>query len=102
IIRTPPAPTLFPCPALFRSINNLPGATFAVSGNADFSQSASAAHAFNNGGTFIKTGAGTTTDFNGVAFNNSGAVNLVTGTLGFSSGGSTSTHIARRTRAALN
>src|SRR5258705_4254172 len=90
MIRRPPRSTLFPYTTLFRSgiINNLAGGVFSVTGEGDFNQSSTAAHAFNNTGTFNKSGAGTDTDFNSVAFYNTGTVNLTSGTLSFNSGGS--------------
>jgi len=54
------------------TISNLAGGMFTVEGEADagsFWQHGS--HAFNNAGTFVRTGAGTTL-FNGVTFNNNG------------------------------
>ena len=62
-------------------INNLPGGVFSVTGEGDFSQSSAAAHAFNNSGTFNKSGAGTTTDFNSVAFNNTNILRITSGTV---------------------
>ena len=69
-------------------VNNLAGGVFNVTGEGDFNQSSAAAHAFNNSGTFNKTGAGTTTDFTAVAFNNSATMNVNAGTLNLNSGGS--------------
>lgn len=68
-------------------INNLSSGVFTASGEADFGQSSAAAHAFNNVGTFVKNGGGTT-EFNGVAFHNSGTVEITSGTLFLLSGGS--------------
>ncbi len=62
-------------------INNLAGAVFSVTGEGDFSQSSPAAHAFNNSGTFNKTGAATSTTFSGVAFNNTAIFNVSAGTV---------------------
>src|ERR1043166_7195740 len=70
------------------TINNLASGIFSVNDDADFTQSSSAAHSFNNTGTFNKNGAGTTTDFNVVPFNNSGTVNINAGTLSLNAGGS--------------
>ncbi len=83
-------------------INNLPGGTFTVTADGDFSQSSSGAHAFNNSGTFNKSGAGTDTDFTGVAFHNTGTVNLTSGTLSFNSGGSNTGSLTVPAGAALN
>jgi len=83
-------------------INNLPGGMFTASGEADFTQSSTAAHAFNNSGTFTKTGVGTATDFTGVPFNNSGVVDLTAGTLSFYGGGSNTTNIFAPTGTTLN
>lgn len=69
-------------------IDNLAGGVFNATGEGDFLQSSAAAHAFNNSGTFNKSGAGTTTDFTAVAFNNAGSVNVNGGTLNLNSGGS--------------
>src|SRR6185503_16837813 len=62
-------------------INNLAGGVFSVTGEGDFSQSSAAAHAFHNAGTFNKSGAGTTTDFNSVAFNNTNILPITSGIL---------------------
>ncbi len=64
-------------------IDNLAGGRFDVTGEGDFSRSSESGHAFHNAGTFNKSGAGTTTIFTGVAFNNSGTVNVQSGRLEF-------------------
>src|SRR6185503_634603 len=71
-------------------INNLGDGVFNATSNGDFAQSSAAAHAFNNSGTLNKSGAGTTTEFTGVTFNNSGSVNVNTGSLILNSSGSNS------------
>jgi len=81
-------------------INNF--GVLTASGEADFSQSSAAAHAFNNSGTFNKTGAGTTTEFNGVAFNNTGTVNFSAGVLSLLSGGGNTTTIDAPAGTTLN
>jgi hypothetical protein len=73
------------------ALNNMPGALFEVRSDAVFANGAGSQAVFNNAGTFRKTaGAGATT-LSG-AFNNSGAVEVLTGTLvvgfGGTSGGS--------------
>ena len=69
-------------------VNNLAGGIFNASDDAGFSQNfGNSDHAFNNAGTFNKTGAGTTTSFSGVAFNNTGTVDVQEGTLRLSSDG---------------
>ncbi len=83
-------------------INNLAGGVINALGEADFLQSSAAAHAVNNAGTFNKTGAGTDTDFTGVVFNNTGTVNLTSGTLSINSGGSNSGTIDAPAGTALN
>jgi len=45
---------------------------------------------FLNAGTFVKTGAGTTTSISGVTFNNSGTVDVQSGTLSLAGGGTSS------------
>jgi RHS repeat-associated protein len=70
-------------------INNLAGGTYSVTGDGDLRRNFTAAHAFNNAGTFSKSGAGTLTTFLGVALNNSGTVTFSSGTLSLDSGGST-------------
>ena len=83
-------------------INNLAGGVFNVTADGDFTQSSAAAHAFNNQGTFNKSGAGTDTDFNSVPFNNTGTVNFTSGTLSFNNGGSNSTGIVVPAGTTLN
>ena len=75
----------------FGVINNLAGGVFTVSGEGDFDRQGPGV--FNNAGSFVKQGQGTTTSFlnsnGGVAFNNSGSINVQSGRLQLA-GGSTS------------
>jgi hypothetical protein len=73
-----------------------------VSGEGDFTANFGGAHAFNNAGTFNKSGVGTTTAFNGVTFNNTGTVNFTAGTLEFFSGGNSSANFNVQSVATLN
>ncbi len=71
--------------------NNLAGASFTATGDGDLTPwYASSGHAFNNLGTFVRTGAGDT-DISGAAFNSSGPVSVNAGTLALNGGG---THTA--------
>jgi hypothetical protein len=65
--------------------NNLAGASFSVSADAQFVGSG-ALGAFNNAGTFNKVDSSGTTIF-GISFNNSGTVDVQTGTLSLNAGG---------------
>ena len=64
-------------------IDNLVGAQFNVIGEGDLNRnySASGPHFFNNAGTFTKSGEGTT-EFGGVAFNNTGTTIVQSGNIG--------------------
>ncbi len=69
-------------------VNNLAGGVFNSTGDGDFNQFfSSASHAFNNSGTFNRSGAGTTTFSTSISFNNSATVNLTAGTLQLSGAG---------------
>ena len=63
--------------------SNLAGATFTASGGV-MSNNCCGGPAFNNAGTFTKTGPGTLTI--GIAFNNTGTLDLTGGTLGLNGG----------------
>ena len=63
------------------TLNNLAGGVFTVVCAAVFNWvGIISANAFNNAGTFIIQGAGTTTEFNRVALNNTGSVDVPGGT----------------------
>src|SRR5262249_4292357 len=72
------------------SFNNLAGASFSADtdtlATATFTTFGSPVSAFNNAGTFSKLDTSGTTAFN-VAFNNSGSVDVQSGTLAFNGGG---------------
>ena len=68
-------------------IDNLASGQFNVTGEGDFDYSYIGAHAFNNAGTFAKSGEDTTTRFSGVAFNNPGTTAVQSGTLQLVNGG---------------
>jgi hypothetical protein len=82
-------------------INNLAGATFIASSDGDITRSSTAAHAFNNAGTFQKTGAGTTTIFTGVTFNHTGTVSVLSGSLSVADGSSSTATYSVSAAAAL-
>jgi hypothetical protein len=66
--------------------NNLPGGVVSVPDDGDFDITFGGTHAFNNAGTFHKSGLSTITTFNGVAFNNTGVARLTSGILESSGG----------------
>jgi hypothetical protein len=68
------------------SIDNLAGAVFDVKGDGALS-GFNAQPAFNNAGTFRKLDSSGTTTFTNIPFNNSGTVDVQTGTLSFGGGG---------------
>ena len=73
-------------------INNLAGGVFTVSGEGDFVPLNAGAHAFNNAGTFVKQGQGTTSSFfhgvtGGVPFHNNGSIDVQQGVLYLPEGG---------------
>ena len=68
---------------------NQAGATFDIQTDQDFEQSTGAAGAFNNGGTLLKS-AGTGTTEIEVVFNNTGTVEVQSGTLRLDAGGTSS------------
>jgi hypothetical protein len=68
------------------TLNNQAGAVFNADGNGSIVQYYGAAHVFNNAGTFNRTGTGSTI-VDGIAFNNTGTVNLTEGTLELREGG---------------
>jgi hypothetical protein len=73
------------------TFNNLAGGTVNIQNNASFAFSSGVNPTFNNQGTVRKSvGTGTTTFTSGIAFNNSGTVDLQTGTLVLAGGGSSS------------
>jgi hypothetical protein len=76
--------------------------TFDAVGGGAFGIIVSGAHAFNNTGTFNRSGPGSTTTFSGVAFNNSGTVNVTEGTLSLNSGGTSSGAFSVSTGATLS
>ena len=82
-------------------IDNLATGVFNVPGEGDFGRSATAPHSFNNAGTFTKSGAGTTTEFYYVAFNNGGTADVQQGTLKLRSGGNSSGSFAVASGAVL-
>ncbi len=68
--------------------NNLAGANFDAQGDAAFEYFSGTFSAFNNDGTFTKSGGAGTTQFEfGLAFNNDGTVQVQSGTLRLSGGG---------------
>ena len=73
-------------------INNLAGATFEAQGEVDFRHNGASNSAINNAGLFRKTGGGETLLSNSaVAFNNTGTVEVVEGTLRLEGGFSQTT-----------
>jgi RNase P/RNase MRP subunit POP5 len=70
------------------------GATFNTVGEGDFGYYYSGAHEILNEGTFIRSGAGTTTVGSSIAFNTSGTVEVQAGTLQLSGGGAQSGTLA--------
>jgi hypothetical protein len=83
-------------------LNNLVGATFNASGDGDVGIFwGNASHAINNNGTFNRSGAGSTV-INGVAFNNTGTVNVTAGTLELDGGGTSTGAFAVSAGTTLN
>jgi|GEM_PF-2664832 len=63
-------------------INNLAGGVFEVQGDTDFSNNFPSVSSLNNAGLFRKTGGGTTTlSSNQIALNNSGTIEITSGSL---------------------
>jgi hypothetical protein len=72
-------------------INNLAGALFEVQNDTSIAYYSGERPTFTNAGTFRKTvGTGTTTIVSAVTFNNSGTVEVLSGTLAIAAGGSSS------------
>ncbi len=83
--------------------NNLAGATFDVQNNEFFGAYCCSDATFNNAGTFRKSaGAGTTTINYNIVFNNSGTVDVQSGTLALGGGGTSSSTLNIATGAALS
>jgi hypothetical protein len=72
------------------AINNQPGGIFDVQGDGYVNKTAAGTCSFNNYGLFRKTGGTNGTWFSGLPFNNSGAVEIQTGSLSLNSGGTLS------------
>jgi hypothetical protein len=71
------------------TLNNRTGAVFEAQNNANFTSESGSAAALNNAGTFTKSASTATTHFD-AQFNNTGTVNVETGTLELAGGGTSS------------
>src|SRR5258705_9703981 len=102
MIRRPPRSTLFPYTTLFRSgiINNLAGGVFSVTGEGDFNQSSTAAHAFNNTGTVSKSTRLNDSHFDIAYVDITLTEKLTSRTLSFNSGGSDNNALVGQDRTA--
>ena len=78
--------------------------TFNVTAGGDFAPNAnnSGTHAINNSGTWNTSGTGTTSTVFGIAFNNTGTVNVTNGTLALYGGGTSTGSFAISAGATLN
>jgi hypothetical protein len=84
-------------------INNLTGATLEVQGETDFSHNFASISAINNAGLFRKTGGGETRlTSSTIALNNTGTVEIVSGTLKLEGGGSLAGKIDVQSAGALD
>ena len=82
-------------------INNT--GTFGVTAGGDFAKSiANSGHAINNSGNWNVSGAGLVSSVDGIAFNNTGTVNVASGTLSLGGGGMSTGAFATSAGATLN
>ncbi|MBI4528895.1 MAG: FecR domain-containing protein [Deltaproteobacteria bacterium] len=81
--------------------NNTSGDTFNALDEADISSNSDVAGTFNNAGTFTKSGPGTTTTVS-VPFNNTGAVDVQSGSLSLAGGGASTGSFAVDSGTTLN